>query len=239
MPKLSYTTPNGITVTRSASGIPYHKGLKRLLHKLDRYRGIYLSSGYEYPERYSRWDVASIAPPVEIVAAGREIDFRPLNQRGEVLNQILYPLFEHHPHWDEFAFKGSSLHGRLKPLPKLFPEEERSKQPSAFSILRALIEEFRSQEDSRLALVGAFGYDLLFQFDPIELKLPRDGHKDLHLFLCDDIYYMDRKKERIERFRYDFALGGLSTAGLERTGHPIRRPPKRETGEITSDHQPE
>ncbi len=239
MPKLSYETPHGITVTRSRSGISYHKGLKRLLHKLDRYRGIYLSSGYEYPERYSRWDVASISPPIEIVAAGREIDFRPLNQRGEVLNQILYPLFEHHPHWVEFGFQGTSLHGRLRPLPELFPEEERSKQPSAFSILRTLIEEFRSQEDSRLALVGAFGYDLLFQFDPIELKLPRDGHKDLHLFLCDDIYYMDRKKERIERFSYDFARDSFSTAGLERTGTPTTRPAKRAAGEITSDHEPE
>ena len=78
-------------------------------------------------------------------------------------------------------------HGRLKPLPQLFPEEERSKQPSAFSILRTLIEEFRGEEDARLGLVGAFGYDLLFQFEPIEKKLPRSGHKDLHLFLCDDI----------------------------------------------------
>ena len=72
MPKLIYTTPSGITVTRQTSSIPYHKGLGSLLHKLDRYRGIYLSSGYEYPERYSRWDVASVCPPLEIVAAGRE-----------------------------------------------------------------------------------------------------------------------------------------------------------------------
>ena len=236
MPKLSYDTPGGITVTRVESGIPFHKGLKGLLHKLDRYRGIYLSSGYEYPERYSRWDVASIAPPLEIVAAGRQIDFRPLNQRGEVLNQILHPLLAGHPHWEEFEWQGSTLHGRLKPLPPLFPEEERSKQPSAFSILRTLIGEFRSKEDSRLALVGAFGYDLLFQFDPIELKLAREGHKDLHLFLCDDIYYMDRKKERIERFRYDFARGSLATASLERTGQPIRKASRRAAEEITSDH---
>ena len=36
MKKLSYKTPGGITVTRLASTIPYHKGLKPLLHKLDR-----------------------------------------------------------------------------------------------------------------------------------------------------------------------------------------------------------
>ena len=100
---------------------------------------------------------------------------------------MLEPVLDGHPHWEDFGFEGGLLAGRLKPLPALFPEEERSKQPSAFSILRALIEEFRGEEDCTLALVGAFGYDLLFQFEPIEKKLPRSGHKDLHLFLCDDI----------------------------------------------------
>jgi len=239
MPKLSYTTPSGITVTRSDSQTDYKKGLKHLLRKLDRFRGIYLSSGYEYPERYSRWDVASVCPPLEIVAAGRDIDFRPLNKRGEALLRILFPVLEQHPHWDEFGFQGAALHGRLKPLPKLFPEEERSKQPSAFSILRTLIEEFRGKEDARLALVGAFGYDLLFQFDPIELTLPRPGQKDLHLFLCDDIYYMDRKKERVERYRYDFAREGVTTAGLERNGSSIQRGTKRASSDIVADHLPE
>jgi anthranilate synthase len=240
MAKLTYTTPGGINVTRLTSAIPFKKGLGHLLHKLDRYRGIYLSSGYEYPERYSRWDVASVCPPVELVAAGQEIEFRALNARGEALNRMLHRLLEHHPHWETFGFQGTALHGRLKPLPELFPEEERSKQPSAFSILRAIIGEFGSDQDSRLALVGAFGYDLLFQFDPIDLKLPRQKHhKDLHLFLCDDIYYMDRKKEQIERFRYDFELGDISTVGLARTGAPAARSPKRPDNEIESDHQPE
>ncbi len=239
MSTLRYTTPRQITVTRETSVLPYEKALTHLRHKLDRHRGVYLSSGYEYPERYSRWDVASVCPPLEIVAAGRDIEFRPLNQRGEALNRILFPILEQHPHWAEFAFQGPALHGRLKPPPELFPEEERSKQPSVFSILRALIEEFRNPADSRLALIGAFGYDLLFQFDPIQFRLPREGQKDLHLFLLDEIYFMDRKKERIERFRYDFAGSGVSTAGLKRTGDPLRPPRPRETGEITSDHRPE
>jgi anthranilate synthase len=238
MPKLIYKTPGGISVTRQTSSIPYQKGLRALLDKLDRYRGIYLSSGYEYPERYSRWDVASVCPPIEIAATGRDIEFNPLNARGEVLNGMLFRILEGHPHWEQFGFEGPALRGHLKPLPALFPEEERSKQPSAFSILRALIGEFQSELDSRLALVGAFGYDLLFQFDSIQLKLPRHGQKDLQLFLCDDIYYMDRKKEQIERFRYDFELGDLNTAGLARTGAPARRSPKRPVNEIESDHQP-
>jgi alkylation response protein AidB-like acyl-CoA dehydrogenase len=41
------------------SKVSYKKGLKRLLKDLDTYRGVYLSSGYEFPGRYSRWDFAS------------------------------------------------------------------------------------------------------------------------------------------------------------------------------------
>src|SRR5207253_1233754 len=101
-----------------------------------------------------------------------------------------------------------------------------------------LLEEFRNELDSRLALVGAFGYDLLFQFDPIELKLPRTDQKDLHLFLCDDIYFMDRKKEQIERFRYEFAREGVTTRGLDRIAAELPTPSRSVSGEIVSDHEP-
>jgi anthranilate synthase len=238
----SYSTPGGIAVTRSVSNISYSRGLSGLLHKLDTQRGVYFSSGYEYPERYSRWDFAALAPPLEIVAEGREVRFQPLNERGKMLAQILEPLLREHPHWAAFAIENSALHGTLRPLPELFPEEERSKQPSAFSILRTLVDEFRHPIAARLALVGAFGYDLLFQFDPIERMLPREGVKDLHLFLCDDIYFMDRKKERIERFQYDFARGELSTRGMARTGTHIKSrksPAKPADSAIVSDHTSE
>ena len=132
MREYRYTTPHGIEVTRSASQGNYQKGLKHLLHDLDRHRGIYLSSGYEYPGRYSRWDVASTRPPLEIVSYDRRVEFRPLNERGRRILEILYPVLAAHPHWEEFVSAGGALEGRLKPLPALFPEEERSKQPSAF-----------------------------------------------------------------------------------------------------------
>ena len=238
MRELLYTTPHGIAVTRSISKAPYHKGqgLQRLLGELDTYRGFYLSSGYEYPGRYSRWDIASVRPLLEIVAFGRHMEFRPLNARGEMLNQMLLAVLSGHPHWESLELQAGALHGRLRPLPELFPEEERSKQPSAFSILRALIEEFRNPKDTRLALVGAFGYDLLFQFDPIRLRLARHGHKDLRLFLCDDIYFMDRMKEQIERYQYDFDFQGLSTKTSERTGEPIAQAAPLEAAEATLDH---
>jgi anthranilate synthase len=240
MPQLRYTTPHGITVARSDSKVSYGRGLDALLKQLDNKRGIYLSSGYEYPERYSRWDVASIAPPVEIIGRGRGLDINALNPRGRVLIQLFRRFLASHPDWESFEATEDSLRGQLRPLSGVFAEEERSKQPSPFSILRSFVNEFQNPADSRLVLAGAFGYDLLLQFDPIRLRLPRDDHKTVHLFFCDEIYFMDRKKEMIERFRYDFSADDLSTEGLPRT-NPRISACKHSTGstDIVSDHAPE
>jgi anthranilate synthase len=239
MPELKYSTRSGISISRRASRVPFRRGLHSLLRELDRHRGFYLSSGYEYPGRYSRWDIASVCPPLEIVGFGRNVRFRALNERGAALNGMLAPILQGHPHWDAFAIDGRDLEGTLKPLPALFPEEERSKQPSIFSILRSLIQEFQNPKDGRLSLVGAFGYDLLFQFDPIQLRLPREGTKDLHLFLCDDIWYMDRKKEQIDRFQYEFSTPEFTTFGLDATAEHVPQPQPAASNEITSDHTPE
>ena len=170
MREYRYTTPHGIQVTRTASKANYRKGLQHLLRDLDRHRGIYLSSGYEYPGRYSRWDIASTCPPLEIVSYDRRVQFRPLNARGRRIAEMFHPVLAGHAHWEEFGFEAGMLAGRLKPLPALFPEEERSKQPSVFSILRVLTEEFRGEENSRLGLVGALRRTLATT-NPIESAL--------------------------------------------------------------------
>jgi anthranilate synthase len=239
MREVRYQTRSGIGVSRLTSNLPWEQGLSAYLRELDEYRGIYLSSGYEYPGRYSRWDIVSVRPPLEVVSFQREVEFRPLNERGAALARMLFGALKDHPHWDDFREENGVLHGRLKPMPKLFSEEERSRQPSVFSVLRALTHEFRTELDDKLALAGGFGYDLLFQFEPIPLRLERRMRKDMQLFLCDDIIYMDRKREVIERFTYEFEKDGASTVGLERSGRKIAPWPQREAGPITSDHTPE
>ena len=239
MRDVQYQTPHGIHISRSTARLPFRSGLQRFLRELDRQRGIYLSSGYEYPGRYSRWDIAAVHPPLELVSFQREVTFRPLNERGVVINKMLASVLRDHPHWEDFREENGTIHGTLLPMPKLFPEEERSKQPSVFSILRALTHEFRSELDDKLALCGAFGYDLLFQFEPVPLRLARETKKDLQLFLFDDVIYMDRKREVIERFTWEFEQDGLTTRGLERRAERVPKAPKRKPGPITSDHTPE
>src|SRR5579871_2144331 len=114
MSEYSFTTPHGIAVTRTVSKTGYRRRLRHVLRDLDTCRGIYLSSGYEYPGRYSRWDIASTRPPLEIVSYDRRVEFRPLSIRGEILNQILLPVLETHPHWDSFACVDGALTGQLK-----------------------------------------------------------------------------------------------------------------------------
>ncbi len=241
MSQMRRTTPSGISVLRTSSQLPFGGGgLEHILRQLDSKLGVYLSSGYEYPERYSRWDVACVAPPLEIVGRERKVAFNALNERGRVLLDLLRPLFENHPHRRSVFVTPYSFQVELAPLAKRFPEEERSKQPSPFSLLRTLIQEFASAEDSRLVLIGAFGYDLLLEFDPIEKRLPREDQKDLHLFLCDDIYFMDRKKETIDRYQFDFIRGDITTEGLERTSPEVeQRKYSGSRGVIESDHTTE
>jgi anthranilate synthase len=240
MREVRYRTPSGIEVSRITSALQYRHRLHRFLRELDNYRGVYLSSGYEYPGRYdARWDILSLRPPLELISFQREVTFHPLNERGAAINRLLASVLRDHPHWDDFREQDGTLYGALKPMPKLFPEEERSKQPSVFSILRALSREFRNENDDKLAFMGAFGYDLLFQFEPISLRLPREGHKDLQLFLCDDIIYMDHERQRIERFTWEFEREGVTTRGLARSGECIPGAPQRERSSIESDHTPE
>ena len=85
-------------------------------------------------------------------------------------------------------------------MPKLFPGGRA--QQTALGLFDSAGPDggVSQRHDDKLAFAGAFGYDLLFQFEPIPLRLPRETRKDLHLYLCDDIIYMDRKREQIERF---------------------------------------
>jgi anthranilate synthase len=111
--------------------------------------------------------------------------------------------------------------GEIEQSEQRFPEESRSRQPSVFSVLRALIDLFGSAEDQHLGLYGAFGYDLVFQFEPMELRLPRpDDQRDLVLYLPDEILVVDHMRQVTATHRYEFEVGGVSTRDLQRSTPP-------------------
>ena len=246
-----FVTAGGITVSRTAE--PFDPSLIDGVCALaDQRRGGVLSSGMEYPGRYSRWHLAYVNPCAEIVASGRRITARALNQRGEVLLPVLGAALsragEPVPDHEQPAGRGQSADdeqpaGRDRsagrdpagdravtvviPEPAgLVAEEDRSRRPTVFSAIREVIAAFAAsgqggQPDPHLGLYGAFGYDLAFQFEPVRLAHPRPaGQRDLVLHLPDELYVLDRKRETAVRYRYEFAAGGASTAGLPRETAP-------------------
>ena len=209
-----YVTKGDVTVTRSRREIAYGDAITSYVEKLDERRGAVLSSNYEYPGRYTRWDVAVADPPLGISSFGRSVWLEAYNERGEVLLDIIG---EHLASVDELTL-GARAARRLdltvNPPSRVYTEEERSKMPTVFTVLRAITALFFSAEDASIGLYGAFGYDLCFQFDAIDLKLSRPAdQRDMVLFLPDEILVVDNYSAKAWIDRYEFAKGGRTTVG--------------------------
>ncbi|MBI4764909.1 MAG: anthranilate synthase component I [Deltaproteobacteria bacterium] len=233
-----YVTEAGIKVLRSVEGLPYESGLEIPLAGIDKFKGAVFASGYEYPGRYSRWDIAFLNPPLQIIGYDRKFQMNALNERGKILLGFLYSPLSQNPHLVEIERTDDQITGKILPMSGYFPEEERSKQPSFFSIIRTIIKLFGSEADLHLGLYGAFGYDLAFQFEPIRLKHQRPAfYKEAHLFLPDELILVDHRKETAQRRCYDFIFNGQDTLGLERNGDGLEVK-RGEPGSIKMDHEP-
>jgi len=138
------------------------------------------------------------------------------------------------------AIVGRTLAGRVAESAGSFTEEERSQQPSIFTVVRAITKLFACAEESQLGLYGSFGYDLTFQFEPVKLKHTRDPkQRDLVLFLPDEIVVLDILSNHAWRLSYDFEVGGRSTVGLPREGASVPYLPKPEAAiSQRRDHAP-
>jgi anthranilate synthase len=241
MDEISYLTAGGVRVRRAAE--PFDEAeLDEITRQVQLRPGGVLSSGMEYPGRYSRWHLAYLDPPVQIVARGRRISATALNQRGEVLLPVIAAAMRSAagPQTASTGAPGQTgasdtdrhVEVLIAESDEVFTEEERSKRPTVFSALREIIAAFRpapggqpgESPDTHLGLYGAFGYDLAFQFEPVRQRLQRDaavtggGARDLVLHVPDQVWVVDRKRETATRFSYDFETQDGSTAGIARSG---------------------
>ncbi len=216
----SFTTSDGLRVVSTRRPVDAATALDGLAQRLDGSRGGLFSSGVDYPGRYSRWAFGFEDPPLELVGQDRTLTARALNARGEALLEILVPTLAAAPDTRLVAQEPGSASFEILPGTRPFSEEERSLQPSLMSPLRHLVHSFKGTADRFLGLYGAFGYDLLFRFEPMALKHPRGpGAKDVHLFLPDAMTIVDRRKEEAFAVEYEFSRGGTTTAG--RTHRPL------------------
>ena len=215
----SFVTRGGIRVERTLERVDGVPELETMIERLDGERGVLLASSYEYPGRYTRWDMGFAHPPLAIEARGRRVRTLALNERGAALLPAIAAAFRASGVLERLDASGLALDAEVRAPAGRFPEEERSRQPSVFSLLRALVGLFASDADPHLGLYGAFGYDLAFQFEPLRLRLPRPGlQRDLVLYLPDDLLLVDHRKEVALRVRYDFEAEGATTRGRPRTG---------------------
>ncbi len=240
MPQLadqSFVTESGITILRSSRPSDYETGTSEWIDRLDAERGAVLASSYEYPGRYTRWDMALVNPPLVMEAADRTVEIRALNDRGKILMPAISKALKTHEDVEHFAETDERIDMTVKKPDRDFQEEERSRQPSTFSIVRALKDLFACNDD-QLGLYGAFGYDVAFQFEPIDLKRDRpDDQRDVVLFLPDEILIVDHHGQRAYVLEYDFVVNGRSTKGLERSGDKRQyTPANQDPGR--GDHEP-
>lgn len=233
-----YETKGGITVTRQRRAIPYADAVSSYVDKLDERRGAVFSSNYEYPGRYTRWDTAVVDPPLGVSSFGRNVWIEAYNERGEVILGFIVERLKTVREIELGASTARRLDLTVKMPDRVFTEEERSKMPTVFTVLRAITDLFHSQADASLGFYGAFGYDLAFQFDAINLKLERPSdQRDMVLYLPDEILVVDNYAAKAWIDRYDFAKDGKTTEGKAEdiAAEPFVRtdviPPK-------SDHRP-
>ncbi|PAP95600.1 anthranilate synthase [Mesorhizobium wenxiniae] len=212
-----FVTAGGVTITRERHDRPYEGAIDAYIDGLNARRGAVFSSNYEYPGRYTRWDTAIIDPPLVISARGRAMRIEALNSRGEMLLPVIGKALGG---LDDVTIAETSK--RLIRLDvarpgRVFTEEERSRVPSVFTVLRTITALFKTEEDANLGLYGAFGYDLAFQFDPVDYKLERQqSQRDLVLFLPDEILVVDHYSTKAWTDRYDYSGDEFSTEGLPR-----------------------
>src|SRR5689334_1579999 len=155
------TTGGGVAVTRTAEAFDPAE-LTRIAQAIDRRRGGVLSSGMEYPGRYSRWHMAYVNPPVEITTRGRYVTARALNERGQVILPVIADAMREVGH-EQPSPAATEVTVVIPEGEGTFTEEERSRRPTVFTALRAIVAALRCA-DPHLGLYGAFGYDLAFQF---------------------------------------------------------------------------
>jgi anthranilate synthase len=217
----SFTTQGSVRIERRTITQPYDDAIEPLIEAINDRRGVLLSSSFDYPGRYTRWDLGFVDPPVMVTACERDVTVAALNPRGRVLLRAIGPVLADLDAVEALETQPDVLTARVRVAAGRFPEEERSRQPSVFSVLRAIRDLFAYPDDGHLGLYGAFGYDLTFQFEPIRRRLTRaDDQRDLVLFLPDEILVVDHQRREVLLYSYEFQAEGERTHGLPRSTAP-------------------
>src|ERR1700686_1204068 len=130
MQRKSFTTAGGIAVEREFVARPYSPADTALAEALDNKRGVLFSSSFEFPGRYTRWDMGFVDPPLVLTARGRDFAVEALNARGRILLGAVADHLADLPMTDIRRAGEDRIDGEIRETETRFPEEQRSRQPS-------------------------------------------------------------------------------------------------------------
>lgn len=231
-----YTTTGCIRVSRSIVEVSIDTALEEILSCLNSQRGGLLASSYEYPGRYKRWAIGFVNPPLELATRENSFELTALNERGGILLPLLAKRLAMRSQL-EVKLENNCITGTVKPAERSYSEEERSKQPSVFAVVREILQTFFSTEDEHLGLYGPFSYDLVFQFESMpKHRLRPADQRDLVLYLPDELVVVDYYQQQAYSLQYEFETELGSTKGLPRTGEFIDYKGKLGKPNQNSDH---
>ncbi|HEX4354079.1 MAG TPA: chorismate-binding protein, partial [Polyangiales bacterium] len=233
---ITYRSAGGVRITRHVEEVELD-AFTDLRRALDTRRGLLLASSYEYPGRYTRCDLGFVDPLLSLEARGRMFELRAHGPCGELLLSACAGALRDLSELSELQCSIDRVSGVVPASDEPFAEEARTRTPSVFTLLRRLRALFASPDDSRLGLYGAFGYDLVFQFESLRMQQPRLADaRDLVLYLPDRVLVRDHALSRALSYRYEFEVDGRSTVGL--ASMQSSSVPAAISGETSRDHAP-
>ena len=222
--QIQYNCASGVRVRRSAVELDYKTAVDQLAASLDYSPGVLLASSFEFPGRYTRWDIGFANPPLVFIGRGNKLEIKALNIRGEILLPEIYRALQSSDVIDQLDGEQQSINLTVLASDEDFTEEQRSRKTSLFTVLRELVACFASTEDAYLGLFGAFGYDLTFQFEDVVRYQPRsDEDRDLVLYLPDQIIVADHRIGKTISYNYEFVCRGWDSEKLSETTGGFRR----------------
>ncbi len=221
---IQYRCASGVQVRRLTTQLDYATAIDKLADSLDESPGVLLASSFEFPGRYTRWDIGFVNPPLKITGKDRKLVIAALNVRGEVLLPEVYRAIKGCGAIESVDTRKNAITVIVKDEQEDFTEEMRSRKASLFSVIREIVAAFGSTEDPYLGLFGAFGYDLTFQFEDVQRHQSRgDADRDLVLYLPDQITVADHRIEQTRSYSYEFVCRGWDTDSFSETTGGFRR----------------
>ncbi len=242
---IQYRCASGVQVRRLTAQLDYATAIDKLADSLDESPGVLLASSFEFPGRYTRWDIGFLNPPLKITGKDSKLEIAALNVRGEILLPEVYRAIKDCAAIDSVDAQKKSIIVLVKDEQDDFTEEMRSRKASLFSVIREIVSAFASPEDPYLGLYGAFGYDLTFQFEDVERYQSRgDADRDIVLYLPDQITVADHRIEQTRSYAYEFVCRAWdsddfseTTGGFRRSGPRAKYAPAIRV-ERDCDHEP-